>query len=326
MQKILPEKLFPTPRAVPGHRMRIVATLGWPISGWITGTPVLVRKLTAPQRERRAEAAALQAKQTELAAAAEAEAEAAFTKKLNDEPDADKRAAMVRAQETKKVTVHQVRLEQAKAASKIKRAKFWEVAAGAAITLVVGGPLIWSLARPLIEPGIGLLLGGWWIAALIHAPAKKKGEEEKEGESSAEAGTRDAHPAPAYDDLDVADDDQEQPEPTTYPPLSPAELAITVEHMVALRAQSDEGRGHVHLSEVLSSLQRHGHYTEYTTRDFGPVLRAAGLTTEKSIRVPTKDPKKAVSTGFSAAGLTTHLGRPPRLPPQAVIDRTPEAV
>ncbi|MFI9163445.1 hypothetical protein [Kitasatospora aureofaciens] len=297
------EKIFPTEK--------LSSTLMWPVTGLFTGTPVLVRKLTAPQRERRAEAAALKARQAELSAEAAKDAEAAFTKKLASETDPIKRAAMLKAREAEQLAIREFELEQAKAARAATRDKLKDTAGAAALMLVVGGPLIWSLARPWIQPGIGIFLGVWWIAALIHAPAPGKSVA-KDDEDLVLDG----------DDQGDADDDQEQPEPTAHPVLTDAELALTVEHMVAIRAQHDEGRGHVHLSEVLASLQRHGHYPAYSTRDFGAVARAAGLPVEPKIRVG-----KSVSPGLSVAGFTAHFGRSPALPPQPVADHTPaEAV
>ncbi|MEU1287549.1 hypothetical protein [Kitasatospora sp. NPDC005856] len=315
------EKIFPT------HN--VGATIAFPVTGLLTGTPVLVRRLTAPQRERRAEAAALQARQDELAATAAAEADEEFTKKLTKEADASKRAAMVRARETEKVTARQIRLEQAQAGRAEKRGKLKEAAGAAAVTLLVGGPLIWSLARPLIEPGIGLLIGAWWIAALIHAPAKPKAKNKARADQAREENED-------QDDEDrEGNDDQEEeyalqtstaaPAPAAPRGLSDAQLTAAVEHMVALRAQTDDGRGHVHLTEALESLQRHGHYPALTARDFGALVRAAGLPVEPNIRVPGRTP----STGFTAASLATHLRRSPSLPPQAAaraaVDRTPKA-
>ncbi|MFE6744648.1 hypothetical protein ACFVGM_02215 [Kitasatospora purpeofusca] len=171
------EKIFPTEKLIP--------TLLYPVTGLAAGTPVLLRKLTAPQRERRAEAAALRAKRDGITAQAAEAAEAAFTRKLTAEADPVKRAAMLQAREAAQVTARQIELEQARAARKEHRSKLGDTAGAAALLLIVGGPLVWSLARPWIQPGIGLLLGIWWIAALIHAPARGKavpaeGEEERE--------------------------------------------------------------------------------------------------------------------------------------------------
>ncbi|MFF7453063.1 hypothetical protein [Kitasatospora sp. NPDC008115] len=292
------EKIFPTDT--------VTATILYPFTGLAAGTPVLVRKLTAPQRERRAEAAALKAKQDNIAAEVTAAAEAAFAKKVSAETDPVKRAAMVQAQEASQVAARQFELEQAKAARKAKRGRLGDAAGAAALMLIVGGPLVWSLVGPWVRPGIGLLIGGWWIAALIHAPTPAK-----------------ASKAPAVEDVDDpaannVDDDQDQPEPVVAPALAPAELASAVEHMVALRAQSDGGAGKVLLSEVLASLQRHGRYPGASTRDFGAVVRAAGLPIEKRVRVG-----ETISPGLTAAGLRGHLGHSPRLPAHAVPDRTP---
>ncbi|GAA2841046.1 hypothetical protein RMN57_17200 [Kitasatospora sp. CM 4170] len=185
------EKIFPTEK--------LSATLVWPLTGLAAGTPVLIRRLTAPQRERRAEAAALKADQERLAAEAAQAADAEFAKKLAETPDPTRRAAMIHARESARVTAREIEAEQAKATRQEKRGRAGDAAGAAALMLIVGGPLVWALARPLIEPGIGLLIGVWWIAALIHAPAPgKKAVEEKEEEA----------------EQNVAEDVSEQPPPT----------------------------------------------------------------------------------------------------------------
>ncbi|WP_405360501.1 hypothetical protein OG535_19050 [Kitasatospora sp. NBC_00085] len=294
------EKIFPTDT--------VVATILYPFTGLAAGTPVLVRKLMAPQRERRAEAAALKGKQDGIAALAAEAAEATFARRLAAEPDAAKRAAMFQAQEAAEVTARQLELERAKADRKAKRSKLGDAAGAAALLLIVGGPLVWSLVGPWVRPGVGLFIGGWWIAALIHAPSPVKAPEAT-GEDVDED----------FDDP-AADADQEQPElPSTT--LSPDQLVTAVERMVAIRALSDGGAGKVHLSEVLASLQRHGLYPGLDPRDFGAVARAAGLPVEKGLRVK----GKGVSVGLTAAALRNHLGHTPRLPPEAVADHTPAA-
>ncbi|MFG2919560.1 hypothetical protein ACGF0D_42675 [Kitasatospora sp. NPDC048298] len=316
------EKIFPTARAVPGHRRRIVLTLLWPVTGLIDGTPVLIRQLMAPHHARRAEAAELQARQAELSAQAAKDADEAFRKKLA-EADPAKRPGMIQAREAAEVAARQVELELAKAARKESRSKFGDTAGAAVLVLIIGGPLVYSLVGPWIAHGIGLAIGGWWIAALIHAPkatkVKDKGkDDEDQGDEGEEEGG------------DDQEEESSHPQPPAAPAkpleLSAAELTTTVEHMVALRARTDEGRGHVHLAEALESLQRHGHYPDLTARDFGALVRAAGLPTEPNIRVPGRTP----STGFTAASLHAHLRRSPTLPPQAAaqaaIDHTPQAV
>ncbi|MEV7926468.1 hypothetical protein [Kitasatospora sp. NPDC088779] len=309
------EKIFPTDKLLP--------TLLWPVTGLTTGTPVLIRKLTAPQRERRAEAATLKAEHDKLAAEAAKFDEAAFAKKLA-EADPAKRPAMLHARETARVTAEQFDLEQAKADRKATRSRLGDAAGAAALMLVVGGPLVWSLVGPWIEPGIGLLLGGWWIAALIHAPAPAPSKGTKAG-ATEDQGEED-------DQADEEEDDQEEEyrlrtpaAPATPRELSAAELTTSVEHMVALRAQTDEGRGHVHLAEALETFQRHGLYPDADARAFGALVRAAGLPVEPGIRVPGRTP----STGFTATSLATHLRRSPALPPQAAaqaaVDHTPQA-
>lgn len=197
------EKIIPTEN--------LGATLLWPLTGLVTGTPVLIRRLTAPQRERRTEAAALKAKQDRIAALAAEAAEAAFAKKLTTEPDPAKRAAMLQAQEAAEVTARQVKLERAKAARKAARSKLGDTAGAAALMLIVGGPLIWSLARPWVQPGIGLLIGVWWIAALIHAPAP--------GEAAPAGDEQDQDQlVPATEEEPVEDEAVEVPEATSPTP------------------------------------------------------------------------------------------------------------
>ncbi|MEE1784180.1 hypothetical protein PUR71_14920 [Streptomyces sp. SP17BM10] len=300
-------------KIIPTESLR--ATLMWPVTGLCTGTPVLVRRLMAPHRERRAEAAALRARREQLAALAAEAAEAELAKKLVAESDPVKRAALLQAQETAQVTAREIEQEQARAARKASFDKVKEAAGGAALLLIVGGPLVWSLARPWIGPGIGLIIGGWWIAALIHAPAP-----------TPKTGTKDGSPVDSDDVLDDVEEDQDEPRVAVPPTLTTAELTATVEHMVAIRAQRDDGRGHVHLSEILQSLQRHDRYPGYTARDFGSVLRSAGLPVERSVRVKGATPQE-VTTGFSFKGLTAHLGHPPRLPARPSPEPTPaEAV
>ncbi|MFF2353960.1 hypothetical protein ACFVVL_29785 [Kitasatospora sp. NPDC058115] len=185
------EKIFPTEKLIP--------TLLYPFTGLAAGTPILVRKLTAPQRERQAEAAALKAKRDEITAQAAEAAEAAFTQKLLTEADPVKRAAMLQAREAAQVTARQVELERAKADRKAKRSKLGDAAGAAALLLIVGGPLVWSLARPWVQPGIGVLLGVWWIAALIHAPAHGKAVP-AEGQEDPEQPVRAVEEEPAGED------------------------------------------------------------------------------------------------------------------------------
>ncbi|WP_380278638.1 hypothetical protein [Kitasatospora purpeofusca] len=295
------EKIFPT----------IIPSILWPFTGLATGTPVLVRRLMAPQRKQRAEAAALNAKQDEITAQIAEAAEAAFAKKVAAEADPVKRAAMIQTQEAAQVAARQLELERARADRKAKRGKLGDAAGAAALMLIVGGPLVWSLVGPWVRPGIGLLIGGWWIAALIHAPASAKTP------SKANTGKD------VDEDFDaLADDaDQDQPEPPSTT-LSPDQLVTAIERMVAIRALSDGGAGKVHLAEVLASLQRHGLYDGFDSRDFGALVRAVGLPIEKGVRVK----GKGVSVGLTAAGLKDRLGHTPRLPPEAVADHTPAAV
>ncbi|WP_030277553.1 hypothetical protein [Streptomyces sp. NRRL B-24484] len=298
-------------KIIPTEGLR--ATLLWPVTGLCTGTPVLVRRLMTPHRERRAEAAALQAKRERIAAEVAEAAEVAFAKKLIAETDPVKRVALLQAQEAGQVAAREVELERAKAARKASFEKFKDSAGAAALLLVVGGPLVWSLARPWVGPGIGLFAGVWWIAALIHAPAPAK------------AATEDDEQLLDGDDFDAdedGDDQEDEPAAAVPPTLTDAELTTTIEHMVAIRARRDGGAGKVHLAEILETLQRHHRYTGYTAREFGTAVRSAGLPVEKSVRV-TGESGSGVSPGLSFEGLRAHLGHPPRLPAQAVPEPAP---
>ncbi|MER6396871.1 hypothetical protein ABT263_12550 [Kitasatospora sp. NPDC001603] len=227
------EKIFPTERLIP--------TLLYPVTGLAAGTPVLLRKLTAPQRERRAEAAALRAKRDEITAQAAEAAEAAFTHKLMAEADPVKRAAMLQAREAAEVTARQIELEQAKAARKEQRTKLGDTAGAAALLLIVGGPLIWSLARPWIQPGIGLLLGVWWIAALIHAPAHRKAAP-AEGEEDQEQAV------PAVEEEPAEEDPVEAPRATVPTPVETHSLTASLTasgcSVLLTRLAADLGAAH----------------------------------------------------------------------------------
>lgn len=266
------EKIFPTERAVPGHRRRIIATLVWPVTGLAAGTPVLVRRLTAPQRERRAEAAALKARQAELAAEATQAADAEFAKKLSETPDPTKRAAMVHARESARVTARQIEAEQAKAARKEKRSRAGDAAGAAALMLIVGGPLVWTLARPLIEPGIGLLLGTWWIAALIHAPAPgKKAVEEKEEEAEQSA----------------AEDVAERPSPTPdqTPAETPAETSPTPADARRTVALLGAAGTHVALISVTAHLAAEHPLWKRSRKAVTALLAEAGVRVRDGVKV-----------------------------------------
>ncbi|MER7766000.1 hypothetical protein [Kitasatospora sp. NPDC096140] len=227
------EKIFPTERLIP--------TLLYPVTGLVAGTPVLVRKLTAPQRERRAEAAALKAKRDEITTQAAEAAETAFTQKLLAEADPVKRAAMLQAREAAQVTARQVELEQAKAARKEQRSRLGDTAGVAALLLIVGGPLVWSLARPWIQPGIGVLLGVWWIAALIHAPACGK-DAPAEGQEDQE------QPVPAVEEGPAEKTPVEAPRATTPTPVEAhsltASLTASGSSVLLTRLAADLGAAH----------------------------------------------------------------------------------
>ncbi|MFF1903360.1 hypothetical protein [Kitasatospora sp. NPDC058218] len=227
------EKIFPTEK--------LSATLLYPVTGLAAGTPVLVRKLMAPQRERRAEAAALKAKRDEITTQAAEAATAAFTQKLLTEADPVKRAAMLQAREAAQVTARQVELEQAKAARKEQRSKLGDTAGGAALLLIVGGPLVWSLARPWIQPGIGVLLGVWWIAALIHAPARGKAVP-AEGQEDQE------QPVPAVEEEPAEEGPVEAPRATVPTPVEAhsltASLTASGSSVLLTRLAADLGAAH----------------------------------------------------------------------------------
>ncbi|MER8099412.1 hypothetical protein [Kitasatospora sp. NPDC094016] len=273
------EKIFPTERAVPGQRMRIVATLAWPVTGLLTGTPVLIRRLTAPQRERRAEAAELQTRQAELDAQAAKDAEAAFKKKLA-EADPAKRPAMLQAREAATVAARQVELELAKASRKEKRSRAGDGAGAAALVLIVGGPLVWSLARPLIEPGIGLLIGAWWIAALIHAPTPDK-------TTPAEADQEDQkQPVPATEATDeepTEEDRQEPPEEDRQEaPRAAAPTPADARHAVALLGSDGT---HVALTAVTAHLASAHPLWKRSGKAVRALLQEAGITVRGGVKV-----------------------------------------
>ncbi|MFJ5070231.1 hypothetical protein ACIQC7_27860 [Kitasatospora sp. NPDC088556] len=254
------ERIFPT--------QTVTATLMWPVTGLATGTPVLVRKLTAPRRERRAEASALQAKQDELAAQAAKEAEAAWLKKLSAEADPTKRAAMTRTRETEKITMRQIQLEQAKADRKEKHGKVGEAAGAAALMLLVGGPLIWSLARPWVQPGIGLLLGVWWIAALIHAPAP--------GKTLAEDEQAPEQPVPAVEEEPSEEEPSDAPEVTAPTPADAhsltASLTAAGSSVLLTRMAADLGAAHP--------------LWKPSTRAVRALLAEAGIPVREGVRTP----------------------------------------
>ncbi|MFG3051378.1 hypothetical protein ACGFZP_10595 [Kitasatospora sp. NPDC048239] len=227
------ENIFPTDT--------VISTILYPVTGLAAGTPVLIRKLTAPQRERRAEAAALKTKQNELAAQALIDAETAWAAKAAAETDPAKRAAMLQAREAAQVAARQFELEQAKTARKAARGKLGDTAGAGALLLIVGGPLIWSLARPLIEPGIGLLIGAWWIAALIHAPSP--------GKDTAD----DAEQGPQTDQDGAQEDPLPTPgqEPAQTPTVTADPTPADARHTVALLGAAGT---HVALTAVTAHL------------------------------------------------------------------------
>ncbi|MFD5566277.1 hypothetical protein [Kitasatospora griseola] len=325
--------LFPTapPATDPDKRYWWISIALWPITGAITGTPPLVAKLTAPQRKKRAQAADLRAQQEELAAKAAAAAEDAFQEKLQGEADPAKRAAMVEARQAAQVAARQVQQEQAKANGKAFRSKLGDQAGAAALMLVVGGPLIWSLARPWIPIGAELVAAAWWLAALIHAPtpadmaatmaaaAKRQRRADTEESDTEESEDDQEDHGDDQADEDQADEDDSAPAPQ---PLTPAELAATIEQMVAIRATADGGAGNLILPEALATLQHIGHYRGSDTRDFGAAVRAAGIPPKPSVGVVIKGERKT-SPGWSVSYLRDLLGRAPSLPPRPAVDHTP---
>ncbi|MFB7678220.1 hypothetical protein ACFC26_43190 [Kitasatospora purpeofusca] len=271
MKNLLPEKIFPTERATPEHRLRIVATLAYPVTGLMAGTPVLIRKLTAPQRERRAEAAALKGRAAELLAEADKLDQEAFAKKLA-EADPAKRPAMIHAREAARVAAKEAAAEQAKADRKTARSKFGDAAGAGALLLIIGGPLVWSLARPLIGPGIGLLIGAWWIAALIHAPSAEKTGADTSGST----------PQTGQDDV------REQPVPTPDQEPAPA-LSVTTEptptdarDAVALLGVAGT---HVALTAVAAHLAAEHPLWERSGKALRALLREAGVRVRDGVKV-----------------------------------------
>ncbi|MFD7645923.1 hypothetical protein ACFV4P_35420 [Kitasatospora sp. NPDC059795] len=273
------EKIFPTET--------VTATLLYPITGLFTGTPVLIDKLTAPRRARRAEAAELKARQAKIAAQlAEADA-AAFQKKLEAEADPVKRAAMIQARETAQVTARQVQLEQAKAARKASRSKLGDAAGAAALMLIVGGPLIWSLARPYIQTGIGVLIAAWWLAALIYAPSPNTRKEEHDQEVSAT--TEEKLPGDGSDDEfedddegDFDDDEEDQEDPVEEPvPTSPTPAEIH-----ALTVALTAGKSSVLHTRLASELGAVHPSWQASTKAVKTLLTAAGIPYREGVRTP----------------------------------------
>lgn len=259
------EKIFPT--------QTITATLLWPFTGLATGTPVLVRKLTAPQRERRAEAAALKAKEAEIASEIAKAAETAFAKKVAGEADPVKRAAMLQAKEAAKVATRQAELDQAKADRKAARSKLGDATGAAALVLIVGGPLIWSLARPWIQPGIGLLIGAWWIAALIHAPTPDK-------TTPAEADQEDQdQPIPATEATEE--------EPTEEPAVEvPEPTAPTPAETHSLTASLTATGSSVLLTRLAADLSAAHPFWKASTKAVRTLLAEAHIPVREGVRTP----------------------------------------
>ncbi|MGW7580294.1 hypothetical protein ACWGKU_19205 [Kitasatospora sp. NPDC054768] len=258
------ERIFPTEKLIP--------TLLWPFTGLATGTPVLVRKLTAPQRERRAEAAVLKAKQDELAQQIAQAAEAAFAKKLLAEGDPAKRAAMLQAQEAAQVAARQLELEQAKAARKAARSGAGDAAGAAALMLIVGGPLIYSLVAPWIQPGIGLLIGAWWIAALIHAPTPDKttpAEADQEGQDQ---------PVPAVEATEEESAEEDRQETSEAATPTPADAR----HAVALLGA---GGTHVALTAVTAHLAAAHPLWKRSGKAVRALLHEAGIRVRGGVKV-----------------------------------------
>ncbi|MER5350608.1 hypothetical protein ABT093_09780 [Kitasatospora sp. NPDC002551] len=249
------EKIFPTEKLIP--------TLLYPVTGLASGTPVLVRKLMAPHHKQRAEAAALKAKRERIAATAADAAEVAFAKKLITETDPVKRAAILQAQEASQVAAREVALERAKADRKAARSKLGDTVGAAALMLIVGGPLVWSLARPWIGTGIGLLIGGWWIAALMHAPNPEKNPTPADALTEAAPDTPTAQPETEPDDADEWIQD------------SPDEgvLWALIRHTASLTKQGTAA----HLQAVLDEARKRGEMTDWTVADLVEELDSYGV-------------------------------------------------
>ncbi|CAN3980352.1 hypothetical protein [Kitasatospora purpeofusca] len=284
------EKIFPTEK--------LSATLLYPITGLAAGTPVLVRKLTAPQRERRAEAAALKAKRDEITTQAAEAAEAAFTRKLLTEADPVKRAAMLQAREATQVTARQIE----RTARKEQRSKLGDTAGAAALLLIVGGPLVWSLARPWIQPGIGLLLGVWWIAALIHAPARGESiAEEKEEAEQGAAEEGEDHPSTPPDQ-----------EPSEKPDEAPAVTSPAPADARRAVALLGAGGTHVALTAVTARLAAEHPQWKRSGKAVRALLQEARVEVRGGVRVD----------GVSVPGI--HHDDVPPLPSPS--ESTPEPV
>ncbi|MFB7672919.1 hypothetical protein ACFC26_16075 [Kitasatospora purpeofusca] len=257
------ERIFPTDT--------VVATILYPVTGLAAGTPVLLRKLTAPQRERRAEAAALKAKAAQLLAEADKLDQEAFAKKLAD-ADPAKRPAMIHAREAAQVAAKEAATEQAKADRKASRSKLGDAAGAGALLLIIGGPLVWSLARPLIGPGIGLLIGAWWIAALIHAPSAKKADSDA-SERTPQTSPNDAPETP------VQTPDQE---PTPAPSVTADPTPVDAHHAVALLGAAG---AHVALTAVAAHLAVEHPRWERSGKAVKALLREAGIRYRDGVRV-----------------------------------------
>ncbi|MFD0347921.1 hypothetical protein ACFQ0M_21695 [Kitasatospora aburaviensis] len=62
---------------------------------------------------------------------------------------------MIHARESARVTAREIEAEQAKATRQEKRGRAGDAAGAAALMLIVGGPLVWALARPSSSPASG---------------------------------------------------------------------------------------------------------------------------------------------------------------------------
>ncbi|MFI1520632.1 hypothetical protein [Kitasatospora cineracea] len=292
-------------KIIPAEGLRNIVL--WPVTGLFAGTPVLVRKLTASQRKQRAEAAALKNRQAELNAAATATADAEFAKKLAEATDPAKKLQLVHDREAAAVAARQFELEQATASRKAKRSKLVEAAGAAALLLVVGGPLIWSLARPWIGPGSGLAIGVWWIAALIHAPAS--------GKAAETAGAETVPASPEQAAADEEEDPEEEPVPAPRQDPSPAAPVSTTPTPADARlavALLGASGAHVALTSVTAHLAAQHPGWRRSGKAVRALLAEAGVLYRGGVRVD----------GVSVPGI--HRDDVPPIP--SPTDRTPERV
>lgn len=130
---------------------KAITTTAAPFKAAITGSPILARRLFAPSAKRRTEAAELR----EKAATVQAEARAAELAKLTGE-------ALVKAQQS--------HAAEDRAEQKARRSKAADAAGAALLAAVVGGPVAWQIAGPLVPAAFWCAVVLWCVAAIMHAP------------------------------------------------------------------------------------------------------------------------------------------------------------